>query len=233
MSELTTWVVIPTYNERASLPPLLARLFAVGSWRVLVVDDNSPDGTGQVAEDLRGDYPLLAVLHRPGKQGLGPAYRDGLRQALDQGAEVVIHCDADGSHPPELIPRLLASLDQNDLAIASRYVAGGKIAIDWRRRWISQIGNVYIRSMLGWQIRDWSTGFKAWRAETLGKVLAAPLEATGYACLMEMTWWAQKMGGRVVEVPLDFVDRAAGQSKFTLGIVVEDIRLAWRLRWRR
>jgi len=227
------WVVIPTYNERANLAMLMQRLTAAGPWRILVVDDNSPDGTGQVAEELRGHYPALTVLHRPTKQGLGPAYREGLAVALQHKAEYIVHCDADGSHPPELIPRLLQALAQADVAVASRYVAGGRIAIDWRRRWVSQIGNVYIRAMLGWRVRDWSTGYKAWRAKSLRNVLAAPLEATGYACLMEMTWWARKQGTRVVEVPLNFIDRTAGESKFTAGIIVEDIRLAWRLRWRR
>lgn len=233
MTQNTIWVVVPTYNERANLPRLLERLSAAGSWQVLLVDDNSPDGTGQLAEELRTKYPNLFVLHRPTKHGLGPAYRQGLLEAIQRGAEIVVHCDADGSHPPELIPRLVQVLEHADLAIASRYVAGGRIAIDWRRRWISQLGNIYIRTMLGWQVRDWSTGFKAWRAPTLTQVLAAPLIAHGYACLMEMTWWARQQGAQVTEVPLDFVDRTAGASKFTFGIILEDIRLAWRLRWRR
>ncbi len=227
------WIVVPTYNERANVKALLVRLFAVGPWNVLIVDDASPDGTGQQAEELRSRYPGLQVLHRPAKQGLGPAYRHGLGEALQRGAEVVVHCDADLSHPPELIPRLLQELDQADLVIASRYVRGGRMRIDWRRRWVSQIGNVYIRAMLGWDVRDWSTGFKAWRADTLRRVLAAPLKSTGYACLMEMTWWARKLGARITEAPLDFTDRMAGRSKFSPAIVREDITMAWQLRRRR
>lgn len=227
------WVVYPTYNERENVEPLLERIFAVAAWNVLIVDDASPDGTGQVAESLRSRWPQLQVLHREKKEGLGPAYRHGLREALNRGAEIVVHSDADLSHPPELIPRLIQKLEQADLVIASRYVDGGRIAIDWRRRWISTIGNVYIRSMLGWEVRDWSTGFKAWRAETLDRVLASPLRTAGYACLMEMTWWARKLGARVAEIPLDFIDRQAGSSKFTLAIVLEDIRMAWRLRRQR
>lgn len=224
------WIVVPTYNERLNLESLLARLFAAGDWNVLIVDDASPDKTGEFAESLRTTYPNLAVLHRPGKAGLGPAYRHGLDEALKRGAEMVVHCDADLSHPPELIPKLLAKLDSADLVIASRYVAGGRMNIDWQRRWISLIGNIYIRAMLGWGIHDWSTGFKAWRGATLRQVLSAPLHTTGYACLMEMSWWARRQGARVAELPLDFVDRTAGQSKFTAGIILEDIRMAWQLR---
>lgn len=232
MTPSNVWIVVPTYNERDNLLKLIARIAAAGPWRVLIVDDNSPDGTGRLADELRPRFPAISVLHRPAKQGLGPAYRAGLAHAIAAGASMVVHCDADGSHPPELIPRLMNALERADMAVASRYVPGGRLAIDWRRRWISQIGNMYIRSMLGWSIRDWSTGYKAWRVETLRQVLAAPLEATGYACLMEMSWWAKKHGARIVEVPLDFVDRTAGESKFTFGIIIEDIRLAWRLRWR-
>lgn len=224
------WIVVPTYNERANVPVLLDRIFSAGSWHVLIVDDASPDGTGQLAEELRSRFPNLHVLHRAVKRGLGPAYRHGLAEALRHGAEIVVHCDADLSHPPELIPRLVRRLDRADLVIASRYVSGGRINIDWRRRWISRVGNAYIRLMLGWGVRDWSTGFKAWRGDTLRDVLAAPLTTTGYACLMEMTWWARKRGARVAEEPLEFIDRTTGESKFTLGIVLEDITMAWRLR---
>lgn len=230
MNHKAVWVVIPTYNERANIQSMIERVSASGDWQILIVDDASPDGTGDVAEELRNQYPHVSVLHRSKKEGLGPAYRHGLGEALQRGAEVVVHCDADLSHPPEVIPELVRRLEHADLVIASRYVPGGRINIDWRRRWISQIGNVYIRAMLGWGVRDWSTGFKAWRGPLLQKVLAAPLQTTGYACLMEMTWWARTFHGRIVEAPLDFVDRTAGESKFTAGIILEDIRMAWKLR---
>lgn len=231
MNQPKIWVVIPTYNERLNIEAMIERVLATGPWNILVIDDASPDGTGAVADRLAKQHSQVMVVHRPSKQGLGPAYRHGLGEALNYGADIVVHCDADLSHPPELIPELVRRLDQADLAIASRYVAGGRIAIDWRRRWISQIGNMYIRLMLGWGIRDWSTGYKAWRGPFLQRVLAAPLRATGYACLMEMTWWARKTGARVTEAPLNFVDRTAGESKFTVGIILEDIKMAWRLRW--
>lgn len=227
------WLVIPTYNERLNLEALVRRITTAGPWNILIVDDASPDGTGELADELHQRWPQLTVLHRRKKEGLGPAYRHGLREVLDRGADLVIQSDADLSHPPELIPTMIERLQTADLVIASRYVAGGRMNIGWQRRWISLIGNVYIRSMLGWSVRDWSTGFKGWQSGMLDQVLKAPLRTTGYACLMETTWWASKLGGRIAEVPLDFVDRSAGDSKFSIRIILEDIRMAWELRWRR
>jgi len=226
---MITWIVTPTYNERDNIEPLLVKLFALPDVRVLIVDDNSPDGTGQLAESCRARYPRLFVIHRPVKAGLGTAYRDGFRLALDQGAEAIIQLDADGSHDPVLIPVLLAALEQHDLAIASRYVGDGRMDIVWYRRWISTIGNTYIRFLLGWGLHDWSTGFKAWRGTLLQRVLPQPMRGTGYAWLMEMTWLARRAGGRVIEVPMHFTERRAGRSKFSWSIVWEDIRLAWEL----
>jgi len=227
---MNIWIVVPTYNERANLEPLLDGIFKNPDVSVLIVDDNSPDGTGQQAELLRAHWPRLAVLHRPNKAGLGPAYHHGLQVALDRGADIVIHHDADLSHPPELIPRLVTALDQADLAIASRYIPGGAVRIALHRRWISTIGNWYLRSMLGFAVHDWSSGFKAWRAPLLQQVLQQPLQTTGYACLMEMTWYARQLGARVTEVPLEFIDRRQGASKFNARIIIEDIRMAWQLR---
>ncbi len=229
---MNTWVVTPTYNEWENLPTLLAEIFAVADADVLVVDDNSPDGTGQLVEELRSTYPRLHVLHRAGKAGLGTAYQEGFRFALDQGAEAIIQLDADHSHPPQLIPKLIKALDDHDLVIASRYVLGGKMDIVWYRRMISSFGNIYIRTLLGWAIHDWSTGYKAWRADTVGTLLTKTMDGRGYAWLMEMTWLARRVGARITEVPLVFVDRKAGRSKFNWGIVLEDIRLAWQLRQR-
>ncbi len=225
-----TWVVLPTYNEVGNLESLLEKIFGLIDCKALVVDDHSPDGTGELAERLRRRWPGLAVLHRPGKAGLGSAYRDGFQLALTNGARRVIQMDADGSHDPALLPVLLAALDRADLVLGSRYVAGGSFTIAWHRRWISLLGNFYIRMLLGRSIHDWSTGYKAWRADFLHQVLAEPSTAVGYAWLMEMTWLARQLGGRIVEVPLRFRERGSGQSKFTWRIAAEDLRLAWRLR---
>ena len=227
------WVVIPTYNESRNLKAIVTRVRAAGHYNILIVDDNSPDGTGDMADQLHqqlGDE--VQVLHRTKKEGLGPAYRHGLAHALSLGADIVCHLDADLSHAPELLPTMIAAMDQADLVIASRYIPGGSFPIQWSRRWISWLGNVYIRLLLGWSVRDWSTGFKAWRATTLKAVLAEPQVSTGYACLMEMTWLARRQHARIKEVPLVFVDRTEGDSKFTWSIAVEDIRLAWQFRFR-
>ena len=225
-----TWVVVPTFNERANIPTLLQRIVATGPWNVLIVDDNSPDGTGLLAEELRATYPQLAVLHRPKKQGLGPAYREGLRHVLGLGAEAIVQCDADLSHPPEIIPTLVDALKDKDVAIASRYIPGGRAEDNFHRRMISIIGNAYIRSMLGADLHDWSSGFKAWRPGILKKVLDEPLQTIGYAFQMEMLWNARNHGAALVEVPLVFVQRTSGVSKFTNAIILENIRMAWKLR---
>lgn len=228
---MNIWIVTPTYNERDNLHQLLAKLRQVSGVDVLIVDDNSPDGTGQLADQLATEWPRLHVLHRPGKAGLGPAYQAGFAYALERGATAVVQMDADLSHPPELIESLVRALDDHDLAIASRYIRGGRMNIAWLRQMISLVGNAYIRVLLGWGIHDWSTGFKAWRAELLRQLLTTPSRGQGYAWLMEMTWRARQAHARIVEVPLVFTERQAGASKFSLTIALEDLRLAWRLRW--
>lgn len=228
-----TWIVLPTYNEVGNIEGLLANLFALVDGHVLVVDDASPDGTGALVERLRTHWPGLAVLHRPAKAGLGSAYRDGFRYALERGADRVVQMDADGSHDPQLVPVMLLELDHADLVLASRYIAGGAFPIAWHRRWISLLGNIYIRSLIGWRIRDWSTGFKAWRGPLLQRVIDQPNAAVGYAWLMETTWLAKQLGARIIEVPLVFKERGSGVSKFTWRIALEDLHLAWRLRTRR
>lgn len=229
LSAGSTWIVTPTYNERANIEPFLADVFSLPDVNVLLVDDNSPDGTGQAADQLRSRYPRLHVMHRPGKAGLGTAYADGFRWVLEGGAKRIVQLDADRSHRPQLIVTLLATLDHADLAIASRYVPGGRMNIVWHRRLISLVGNGLIRRLLGRDVHDWSTGFKAWRADLLTQVLEQPLRGIGYAWLMETTWWARRLGGRIVEIPLVFTERQAGQSKFSLAIGWEDLRLAWWL----
>lgn len=226
---MSVWIVIPTYNERSTIAALIQRIRRQQTGDILVVDDSSPDGTSQAVEGLRQSDPHLHLLTRPLKTGLAAAYRDGLRLALDRGADPIIHLDADGSHDPSLMAGMIDRLADADLVIASRYVPGGSLDIPWYRRWISQIGNLYIRILLGGSVHDWSTGYKAWRAETLRPTLAAAQRAVGYAWLIETTWQAVRLGARVVEVPLRFADRRQGQSKFSWAIMREDIRLAWRL----
>lgn len=225
-----TWIVTPTYNERANIGTLIRTIRTVlPVGEILVVDDSSPDGTGALVETLAVDDVHLHILHRSTKAGLGAAYVAGLQFALAQGAQHIVHLDADGSHPPELIPRMLAGLQAADLIIASRYTSGGSMNIEWHRRLISALGNGYIRLLLGRTVTDWSTGFKAWRAPCLAEALAAQPHASGYAWLMEMSWLAVQSGAKVVEVPLPFRSRTQGRSKFSLRIALEDLRLAWNL----
>ncbi|MFO7549375.1 MAG: polyprenol monophosphomannose synthase [Acidimicrobiia bacterium] len=241
-AELVT-VVVPTYNERDNLPHMAASLLLHG-YRVLIVDDGSPDGTGLIADELADEQPLLEVIHRPAKQGLGPAYAAGFDRALDRGAEVVVEIDADFSHDPSDVPRLVTAVDEGaDLAIGSRYVPGGATP-DWPlpRRLISRGGNVYARFMLGIPIRDATAGFRAFRAGALRVLPYAEAEASGYGFQVEMAWRAVEAGLDVREVPITFRDRRVGQSKMGSDIVVEAMRLVtrwgidrWRARlpWRR
>ncbi|WP_324338961.1 glycosyltransferase [Baekduia sp.] len=225
------WVVVPTYNERATLPALVARLLnalpaaPAADLRILVVDDNSPDGTGALADELAAADERLAVLHRTAKTGLGDAYAAGFAVALDAGARRIIQMDADGSHDPAAIPALLAALDAGaDLAVGSRYVAGGATP-DWplRRRILSRGGCAYARLVLGLEIRDLTGGFKAWRPDTLEAALAEPLTVQGYGFQIELTERAVRGGARVTEVPIAFRDRTQGESKMGAAIVREAI----------
>ena len=226
---MSTWIVLPTYNEAENLEALLRDIRRRTTAELLIVDDNSPDGTGRIADRLQVQDTHLHVLHRAGKLGLGSAYRDGFRYALRQGATLVVQMDADGSHDPALIPVLLDRLRDLDLVLASRYVRGGRFPIVWYRRWVSTLGNIYIRSLLGWTVRDWSTGYKGWRADFLRRVMSEPMTGVGYAWLMEMTWLARRRRGRIGEVPLVFRERRGGRSKFSWRIAAEDVRLAWIL----
>ncbi len=230
---MSTWVVLPTYNEAENIQGLIEEIQRRQPVEVLVVDDNSPDGTGRLVDDIVRLQPTIHVLHRPGKLGLGSAYQAGFKYALDRGATRVIQMDADGSHPPKILPLLIDQLKTYDLVLASRYVAGGSFPIVWYRRWISTLGNIYIRALLGWAVHDWSTGYKGWRADFLRRVMAEPTRGVGYAWLMETTWITKNLGGRIKELPLVFLERRGGQSKFSWRIAAEDIRLAWGLARRR
>jgi dolichol-phosphate mannosyltransferase len=219
-------VVIPTYNERDNLSHIAAAVTHQG-YRLLVVDDSSPDGTGEVADRLAVSEPRMSVLHRPHKEGLGPAYAAGFDRALGEGAEIVVEMDADFSHDPTDLPRLVRAIDEGaDLAIGSRYVPGGSTP-DWplARRLISRGGNVYARLMLGLKVRDATAGFRAFRADALRTLPYQTARASGYAFQVEMAYRASLAGLNVVEVPISFRDRTRGTSKMGMGIVIEAMRL--------
>ncbi|MGA7228294.1 MAG: polyprenol monophosphomannose synthase [Acidimicrobiia bacterium] len=228
-------VVIPTYNERENLPHIAAAVTHQG-YRLLVVDDSSPDGTGELATRLAAQDPKISVLIRPTKEGLGPAYAAGFDRAMADGAEVIVEMDADFSHDPKDLPRLVMAIDDGaDLAIGSRYVPGGSTPDwPWSRRLISKGGNLYARLMLGAPIRDATAGFRAFRSESLARLPYREAQASGYAFQVEMAWKAHQMGLDVVEVPISFRDRTRGTSKMGTGIVLEAMRLVtvWGLaRW--
>lgn len=228
-SDLVT-VVVPTYNERDNLPHLAAAVRLHG-YRLLVVDDGSPDGTGTVADAISAPDPLMDVLHRRSKEGLGPAYAAGFDRVLAGPSEVVIEMDADFSHNPADLPRLVATVEEEgaDLAIGSRYVPGGSTP-DWplQRRFLSRGGNRYVRLMLGIPIRDATAGFRAFRADALRALPYRAAQASGYGFQVEMAMRAHDAGMRVVEIPVVFRDRTVGTSKMNGAIVREAMWLVTR-----
>jgi len=216
-------VCLPTYNERENLEPML-RALGEHDVRVLVIDDNSPDGTGRLADRLAQELDYVHVLHRPHKEGLGPAYLAGFRRALADGAERIMEMDADFSHDPNDVPRLIAATDEADLALGSRYVEGGEIA-NWGpvRRAISAGGSFYARVLLSVQPHDLTGGFKCYRREVLETIDLDAVHSKGYAFQIETTYRTLRAGFTVVEVPIRFVDREAGGSKMSRAIVLEAI----------
>jgi dolichol-phosphate mannosyltransferase len=229
-----TWVVLPTYNEAENLEPIsTAILGSLPAATLLVVDDGSPDGTGQLADGLAGADARIRVLHRPAKQGLGRAYLDGFRVALAGGAEIVVQMDADWSHDPATLPSLIAPIldDGADLVIGSRYTKGGGV-VDWGlgRRLISRGGSIFARIVLALGPHDLTGGFKAWRAATLASIPFAGVHAGGYVFQIEMTFRASRRGARIREVPITFRDRRVGQSKMSRRIVVEALVVVVQLR---
>ncbi len=230
-------VVIPTYQEAESLPGVVRRLrTAVPAADVLVVDDNSPDGTGRLADAMAEADPAVHVLHRAGKQGLGAAYVAGFRWALDEGYGVLVEMDADGSHLPEELPSLLAAIDEGDLVIGSRWVPGGSVeAWPWHRQLLSRGGNTYTRIALGLPVRDATAGFRAYRSMLLEKVHLDDVASHGYCFQVDMAWRAHLAGGVIREVPIRFVERAEGRSKMSRRIVAEALLrvTVWGLTHRR
>jgi dolichol-phosphate mannosyltransferase len=217
-------VCLPTYNELENLEPMLRALGDKGV-HVLVIDDNSPDGTGRLADRLAGELDYVDVLHRGRKEGLGPAYLDGFRRALADGAELVLEMDCDFSHDPADVPRLIGAVEAGaDLALGSRYVAGGAVR-NWGllRRIVSAGGSLYARVLLGANVRDLTGGFKCYRRTALETIDLDAIHSKGYAFQIETTYRALRAGFRVVEVPITFVDREIGGSKMSKAIVAEAI----------
>ena len=224
---------LPTYNERENVEPMVeAILAAVPEVNVLVIDDDSPDGTGRVADALSARDGRVNVLHRARKEGLGKAYLAGFAWALERGYALILEMDADFSHDPKYLPTLLAGAAQADLVLGSRYVAGGGTE-NWGlgRRLLSRGGSLYARLILGVPVRDLTGGFKCFRREVLEAIDLPTVECSGYAFQIELTYRALRKGFRVAEVPIVFVDRRVGQSKMSRRIVLEAVRKVWSIRF--
>lgn len=229
-------VVVPTYNERENLP-VLAGLLAelpLARLHLLVVDDGSPDGTGEVADKLAAEAPeRVGVLHRTAKDGLGRAYLAGMARALAEGADVVVQMDADLSHPAAVIPAMVDTLLARDAAVVlgSRYVAGGEVAQQWpwHRKALSAWANFYVNTILRLHVKDATAGFKAWRAETLRAIDLPSIRSNGYSFQVEMNYRTAKRGLRILEVPIRFEERVAGASKMSLAVQVESALAPWKL----
>jgi dolichol-phosphate mannosyltransferase len=230
-------VVSPTYNERNNLPTLAERLadLQIPNLQLLVVDDNSPDGTGQLADELAERHPdRIAVLHRTEKDGLGRAYVAGITRALDDGADIVIQMDADLSHPTAVVPTMLQILRTRPdagVVLGSRYVAGGSAAGEWAwyRRLLSAFANVYVNTILRLHVKDATAGFKAWRADTLRQIDIGSIRSNGYAFQVEMNYRTVRQGIAIAETPIHFEERNEGKSKMTLAVQLESALMPWRL----
>jgi len=221
-------VIIPTFQERENLPSIVGRVRAsVPEAHVLVADDNSPDGTGKVADELASDDDRVHVLHRAAKEGLGAAYVAGFEWALAAGYDVIVEMDADGSHQPEQLPRLLDALESADVVLGSRWVAGGEVS-NWpkSREFLSRGGNMYTRVVLGLPLRDATGGYRAYRAKVLRAFDLTTVRSQGYCFQVDLAWRSWQRGYRVVEVPITFVERVLGASKMSRKIVFEAL---WRV----
>ncbi len=225
-------ICLPTYDEKENLGPMVAAVLAAAPQAdILVIDDNSPDGTGQLADALAAREPRVQVLHRAGKEGLGKAYLAGFAWALARDYGLVLEMDCDFSHDPRHLPELLAAAAEADLVLGSRYVKGGG-TVNWGlgRKLISRGGSLYARTILGLSARDLTGGFKCFRREVLEGIDLATVQCTGYAFQIELTYRAARRGFKIREVPITFVDRRVGHSKMSRRIVLEAIRKVWSIR---
>ncbi|NPA92573.1 MAG: polyprenol monophosphomannose synthase [Chloroflexi bacterium] len=230
-------VVLPTYNEAENLPRLVSALFVLPlDLHILVVDDNSPDGTGEIAEKLKQQYPgRLDVLHRPAKAGLGPAYLAGFRHAMQAQPDAIAQMDSDFSHPVEALPKMAAEMEAGaDVVLGSRYVPGGRLDERWPlwRKALSTFGNFYARTILRIPVRDVTGGYRLWRRTALERLPLERVRANGYIFQVEMAYLAHKIGLRMVEIPIYFTERRWGQSKMSFRIQVEAALGVWDLLWR-
>jgi dolichol-phosphate mannosyltransferase len=227
-------VIVPTYNERENLPRLVPAVLRHG-YRVMIVDDGSPDGTGQIADELAREWPgRIEVLHRRGARGLGRSYVDGMRKALaSDPAELICQMDADLSHDPDYLPALVAATSTYDVVIGSRYLHGISV-VNWplRRLILSTAANRYIRAVTGMTVRDCTSGFRCWRRDALARVPLDRVISDGYAFIVEMLFEAWRRGSRIGEVPIIFVERREGESKLSRGVLLESLIAPWRLRLR-
>ena len=233
MTAKTALVIVPTYNERENLPVLVGQLMEQPNVTVLVVDDDSPDGTGAVADALATRHPgRVEVMHRKGNRGLGRSYVDGIRTMLARPVNVDVICqmDADLSHDPRRLPALIAATEHADIVIGSRYVPGGAI-VNWprRRRMLSRFANTYIRLVTRLSARDCTSGYRCWRREALASIPIAHCTSEGYSFLVEMLYAAAAARLRFAEVPITFVERRLGESKLTRGVLLESAITPWRL----
>ncbi len=224
-------VIVPTYNERENLPLLIDELMRQANVRVLVVDDQSPDGTGDLADGLaRTHAGRIDVMHRAGIRGLGRSYIDGIARAIDEPVDVICQMDADLSHDPRHLPALIAAAGQADVVIGSRYVPGGAIR-NWprRRRLLSRLANIYIRQITRLDARDCTSGYRCWRREALAAMPLGRFISDGYSFLVEMLFVAAGQGSRIAEVPITFVERRQGESKLSRAVLLESAATPWRL----
>ncbi|HEY7291282.1 MAG TPA: polyprenol monophosphomannose synthase [Vicinamibacterales bacterium] len=224
-------VIVPTFNERDNLPLLLSGLLLHANVDVLVVDDNSPDGTGDIAERLAKEHPgRISVMHRTEKRGLGRSYIDGIKRALNLPCDVICQMDADLSHDPAHLPDLISAASRADVVIGSRYVPGGAI-VNWpkRRRLLSRFANIYIRAVTRLQPRDCTSGYRCWRREALAGLDLDRFTSDGYSFLVEMLFAASRAGRRIAEVPITFVERRLGESKLSSAVLMESAITPWRL----
>ena len=229
---MKTLVLVPTYNERDNLPVLVRELMGISGTLVLVLDDQSPDGTGEVADALAVEFPgRVEVLHRTGRRGLGVSYLEGFRRAIASDADFVVQMDADLSHDPKYLPALIqAAVDGADLVVGSRYLNGISV-VNWplRRLILSSFANFYIRTVTGLGLRDITTGYRCWRRPGLAKLPLDRIVSEGYAFLLDVTFMAAHAGLRIVESPIIFVERRQGASKLSSGVLLESLLTPWKL----
>ncbi len=233
MAEEKALVIIPTYNEAKNLPQILPLILMQDERiEVLVVDDNSPDGTGRMADEISASEPRVHVLHRQGKQGLGTAYRTGFRWALKRDYEFVFEMDGDFSHDPKHLPEFLAAIEDADLVLGSRYLGGRVTVVNWPmpRLFLSYTANIYARVVTGLKVCDATGGFKCFRRRVLEAIDLAAVHSNGYAFQIEMSLRASRKGFRIKEIPIVFVDRSEGESKMSGAIIREAVWMVWRLR---